>query len=608
MTAGRFPSPFEVAVPPGAEHWEELYPYYHVFSPERREYEEGKFWYQDSLHHPEPLYPFDAITAESWWVGLGQYNSRVFQLPTALGLDQRILCGYLYVSPNAVTDPDQIDARTRQFRERAGYYYEHWDELSARWVDKVRTVIDELQAVEVPVLPEIEDAEMVTGARGLTSAYYLLRAYDQLIDSMHKIWHYHFELLNLGYTAYLAFFEFCKKAFPDIPDQNIARMVSGIDVILFRPDDELKRLARLALSLGLAPLLLETTAPEELFRRMGQTDSGRRWASEFEESKHPWFNFSLGSGFDHTHGSWVDDLSVPLKSIRDYIGKLEAGLDISRPLEALRQERDRIAAEYADLLPVEHDRAAFRELLALARRVFPYIENHNFYVEHWHHTVFWRKMRDTGRLLSAHRFLGEADDIFFLNRFEVGQALYDLVASWAAGSPSRGERFWPDRIRHRKAVYEVLRRWSPPPALGLPPGIVTEPLTIMLWGITSERIQGWLQRPGGVGDGLELSGSPASPGVVEGPARILTSVSGIKTLLPGEILVCTCTTPGWTPAFAHVKAVVTDVGGMMSHAAIVCREYGVPSVVGTRTATKTFRNGQRLLVDGTRGVIRALES
>lgn len=65
-----FPSPFELPTPEGAKGWEELYPYYCLISPERKELEESKFWFFDGMHNPEPLYPFDTIMTENWWVAL----------------------------------------------------------------------------------------------------------------------------------------------------------------------------------------------------------------------------------------------------------------------------------------------------------------------------------------------------------------------------------------------------------------------------------------------------------------------------------------------------------------------------------------------------------
>ena len=79
-------------------------------------------------------------------------------------------------------------------------------------------------------------------------------------------------------------------------------------------------------------------------------------------------------------------------------------------------------------------------------------------------------------------------------------------------------------------------------------------------------------------------------------------------MLDGEILVSTVTSPAWAPIFSKIKAAVTDIGGIMSHAAIVCREYGIPAVVGTGRATVEIKTGQRLRVDGTIGVVTILDS
>jgi pyruvate,water dikinase len=105
----------------------------------------------------------------------------------------------------------------------------------------------------------------------------------------------------------------------------------------------------------------------------------------------------------------------------------------------------------------------------------------------------------------------------------------------------------------------------------------------------------------------DLTGMPASPGVAEGPARVITSPAQIGQVQQGEVLVAPLTAPSWAPLFSKIKATVTDVGGVMSHAAIVCREYGLPAVVGTGRATATIKTGQTIQVDGTAGMVRVLD-
>ncbi len=609
VAARTFPSPFQVAAPPGGDGWEEMYPYYYLFSEERREFEEGKLWFFDGMHHPEPLYPFDTITCESWWVGLGQYNARVFLVPPALGIDQRVLNGYLYISANAITDPDVVARRVDFFKRRAGYYYEHWDELYTRWEQKATETIRELEGIRVPDLPEEEDEAVVTEGRGITSAYHLLVAYNRCLENMYKIWQLHFEFLNLGYAAYLTFYQFCKQAFPDIAEQSVAKMVSGIDVLLFRPDEELKRLARLAVDLGLADVFRAGTSPEETLFLLSSSEAGRRWADELQQIKNPWFYFSYGAGFYHHHRSWVDNLWLPFATLRGYVERIARGEEIARPIEAVRRERERVTGEYQALLGTDDDRKVFQDLLNLARTVFPYVENHNFYVEHWHHTIFWNKIREFGSLLARKGFIADAEDIFFLHRHELYDALYDLVTSWAVGTPARGPRYWPPIVQQRKAILETLRGWAPPPALGPAPDVITEPFTVMLWGITTERVDDWLKpaADGPAAGPKTLAGFAGSPGVAEGRARVLLSVDQLNTVQDGEILVCPITAPSWAPVFTRIKAAVSDIGGIMCHAAIVSREYGLPAVVGTGFATKTIQTGQLVRVDGNTGVVTILE-
>jgi pyruvate,water dikinase len=104
-----------------------------------------------------------------------------------------------------------------------------------------------------------------------------------------------------------------------------------------------------------------------------------------------------------------------------------------------------------------------------------------------------------------------------------------------------------------------------------------------------------------------LSGFAASPGVVEGIARVLTNAEQVAELQDGEILVAPVTAPSWAPVFRRIAGTVTDSGGMMSHAAIVCREYGLPAVTGTAFATKSIKTGMRVRVDGDNGVVTILD-
>jgi phenol phosphorylase subunit alpha len=401
--------------------------------------------------------------------------------------------------------------------------------------------------------------------------------------------------------------DFCTKAFPDIPLQKITQMVGGIDVIIYQPDAELKKLAKLAIDLGVDETVMTGGSADNVLKAMEGADKGKKWLEAFNAARDPWFYVSTGTGWYHHDACWNDDLDIPLAAMRIYIEKLRKGENIERPTAQVREERDRLIREYRALLKTDEDRQTYDQLLGTAKTVFPYVENHLFYVEHWFHSLFWNKMREVARIMVQHKFINDVEDVWYMKRGEIKDALWDLVTGWATGSDSRGPLVWPNEVAWRKSAMEKFRKWSPPDAMGTVPETISEPFTIVLWGITSASMAQWARLKSiAAGDLTKMIGFPGSPGIVEGTVRVCRTAKEIGDLQDGEILVAPTTSPSWAPAFQKIKAAVTDVGGVMCHAAIVCREYGLPAVVGTGSATSMLKTGQRIKVDGSTGEIDIL--
>lgn len=195
-----------------------------------------------------------------------------------------------------------------------------------------------------------------------------------------------------------------------------------------------------------------------------------------------------------------------------------------------------------------------------------------------------RLLRELGRRLSAKGSLREQGDIFWLTRAELQGAVEALDANRAPGDFSAA-------AAARKAEWERLSRLTPPSQL---------PAKKKVLGIDAEMFSGVT---GENENENTLRGIAASPGSASGTARVLSVPEDFAQMRPGDVLVAPFTTPAWTPLFAMASAVVTDIGGPLSHGSIVAREYGIPAVLGTRVATQRIRSGQNVTVDGGKGIV-----
>ena len=607
--AARFPDPHEFQVPPELEGWEEMYPSHYLFAKEREDWEKRQFWYQDKIHAPEPMPPLDLIFQEAWQISLSQYTTRVFCIPPAQGIAQRMVGCYMYICAIEPPPEEVIGEKAALFEKRVFHVFKHYDELWEKWLNKFKALGKEMEAVEIPKeLPKfVSEDQVLPAPTGCYVSYDILEAFNKLVDQMFKGWQYHFEMLNLTYLAYLMFGDVTRKLFPGISESSIGKMVAGAYVSMFRPDEELCRLSRLATSMSdVAEILKNGTTAEQKIAELEKSEDGKKWLEAFDKAKDPWFYVSCGSGWFNYEGSWINKLDIPFSYMKSYVERLDKGETIERSLDDINKERDKIVAKYRELIKTDEDRKSFEDAYNTVRTIYRYAEDHLFWVEHWFHTIWFDKIRGLGRLLVDNRMLNEVDDIFMFSRYEIPEMLTELSTGWALGVdiPLRGE-FYKAKAAKRKKLLDAAKKWNPTPALGIPPEEVAEPFTVMLWGVTTDKVKEWLKGvavPKGE-EVTEIKGFASSAGVVEGPAHVLKLLEDIVTLQPGEIAVCPSTNPSWAPVFTKIKAAVTDIGGLTSHAAIVSREYGLPSVTGTGIATSVIKTGDVIKVDGDTGVV-----
>lgn len=282
--------------------------------------------------------------------------------------------------------------------------------------------------------------------------------------------------------------------------------------------------------------------------------------------------------FEMATPAWFEDPTIPLCQLRAYLELPDYDPAVER--RKLAEEREAAIGEAMASVSDEAARQRLAEVIDVVRRAVRIQEDHNYYIDQRCGMIPRRLVLAAGRRLVARKALAAADDVFYLRDAELRAALEGTLDDPAAA------------VRRHK---QEMARWAnvtPPANIGAPP---------------AEGAPGWEPKPSF--DGArpnELPGNGASAGVARGPARVLMSLTEADRLKPGDILVARTTMPAWTPLFAVASAVITETGGMLSHAAVVAREYGIPAVLGVTEATRRINDGQLLEVDGTQGVVRLL--
>ncbi|MCP9619081.1 aminotransferase class III-fold pyridoxal phosphate-dependent enzyme [Nocardia otitidiscaviarum] len=261
---------------------------------------------------------------------------------------------------------------------------------------------------------------------------------------------------------------------------------------------------------------------------------------------------------------------------------LAAGTPPADPERSLTEQRARFDAEAAAVRArvrtdprtrVRFARSLDRQL-ALARRYLVARELMRDFSSRCY-AIVRAYVVEAGTRLHAAGALADPADVYMLDIHEIA----DLAQGF------RGGHELAAAIRYRRAMFDGYRDLVPPHELGP--------------GVTVSHTE--------AGDGV-LTGLGCSAGVVEGPARVIASLAEIADLRPGDILVTRFTDPGWTPALGLVTGVVTEVGGLLSHAAVIGREYGIPAVLNVPGATAAIRSGQRLRIDGGAGTVTLLDT
>jgi len=402
----------------------------------------------------------------------------------------------------------------------------------------------------------------------------LTEAVTDLHEGIIKVFNFLCMIYGMAYFPILEIV--CSRWFPD--EQSCAgRLLAGLGNM---EDAEAGLdLWRLAVKVNDNPILKELIQSNAgwdiLHKQLTKSSPG-------EEFLIDWSRFMKAHGH-HCRGEielynrrWSERPDYILGLIRSYLGSM----DRTNPLEnynRLAVEREQLAQNCRRKLTNPIKRAVFNHLLVRAQYGSAFRENIKSEL-----IKLMASMRsillELGRKLAARSLIADSDDVFFLKLEELGQL-------------TRGQSKVDIKeiIAARRADYEKWQSISPP-------------------GVIFGRFNPDAYIPADVNaDANLLDGLAVSPGVVSGKARVILRADDNEQVQAGEILVAPFTDPGWTPYFIPAAGIVMDQGGLLSHGAIIAREYGIPAVVNVGNATRIIKTGQTIQVDGDRGVVRILK-
>lgn len=403
-----------------------------------------------------------------------------------------------------------------------------------------------------------------------------------------RMWELHFMAIVPAYIALSEFEELYRDLLGDSGLEAFT-LLGGAETKNVEIGSELWRLSRSALRDDAVRAAIETANGGDLEATLEATDAGRAWLAELRD-----FLARYGERGDTwvlSAPSWIEDASMVVKNIRDLLALPDAdapGIATQRAA----QERDLLTAQVRERLQGYPALAVeqFESLLAAARVAAVIQDDHNFFIDFCSSYRVRRVILECGRRLVRQGSIEAVADVFMLLAEEIEAGLDqsgDVLAQVAAA---------------RRAEMEEWSRREPPANLGTRPTLLPDDNPVFRF---MQKFYGIPPAPSG--DPGVVSGLSGSGGRVRGTAKVLMSIAEMDKLQAGDVLIAETTAPPWTPLFATAAAVVTDSGGILSHCAVVAREYGIPAVVGTGLATRTIKDGQTVEVDGDAGVVRIIE-
>jgi pyruvate,water dikinase len=522
------------------------------------------FYLWDQLHCPRPLTPLEhelllGATAYGFSKAIGDMGS-------ALEAQTRLINYYNYLhGADADIGNEAKEARKARYEKNVEELMPRLGDLwEKEWLPEMLPKLERSRNTDFAALSDDE----------------LIRTFDRMREEVNERWLVHGMLLYSFYYAGL-FADFYNEVMQPEDTKEGYEALQGFVTKALESSRAMWKLSRTVRNNPELKRLFDTMQGGELYAELGKSDAGRAFLKDLGAYLDE-FGWRADSAYELTRPSWREDPSIALNAIQGYVSIGDESGPEPQYEAALRRREQLLAAARAKLANDPARLKRFEELYHGASSFTPIVEDHNHWIDQMGDILMRYPSLEIGRRLVAKGTLAQADDVFLLHVAEMKEAMGGADKKAIAAQ--------------RKGEIEHFAKIVPPPIIGTPTPPL-DPIEDVLFRFFGGPVDM-------SSDPSVINGTAASPGTAHGPAKVVRSLAEASKVKQGDVLVCEMTLPPWTPLFSTVCAVVADTGGILSHCAIVAREYRIPCIVGTAVGTSMIKDGMMLTVDGTRGIVR----
>jgi pyruvate,water dikinase len=558
------------------------------------EAEKELFWVYDDLHCPHPLSPmYEDIGG--WWMSC-DHMFRRFGTPFATDWIYKNINGYCYTA----AIPAQAGLNPLVSSQEYGSTYHVRVPLDPEYPAKIGTYLGAVLPTyglefatwwNERLVPEMKRnftyLEGKLDQQGDMTLMELACLLEDAIDIHDRHWKIHWMLNFAQLSATLNLRAVMEKTHGKIDEALLGRLQNSAKDRNWDSIEALWKMKEEAKADTVLAKAFKHETAEEIIAALKATERGKRFIAEKVVPYQKEYGWHAVWSHEFIFPNVVEQMAPVIELVRGYI---ETNYDYPKTIEALAADIKSAAVEILEGLEGE----ALEEMRAandINLRMAPLTPDHHFYIDQGANAHVRQVLVAIGRKLVAAGALDLPDDVVYFKYNELRVFMGD-----PSGMDGRA------LVAERKAEREKAYTFRPKEWVGtVTPTQLAFPY-LNLWGFPDK----FYRKESTVAG--QVQGIGGSPGVVEGIARVVLHEGQFDDVRAGDILVCQMTNPAWVVLFTKIVGLVTDAGGTVSHPAVLSREFGIPAVVGSSVATKDIKNGDRIRINGTTGLVEILQT